>query len=157
MNFYPLLLDLKKYFNLCKSFTHKTLKYFKWKKTTSKKKRDIDLLGEQQHIKNAEYYNNKGVYFINKKRYDKAQQCFEKALLLDPNHTYAHSNIGQLFQEKKCFKEAQQHFEKVLSLDPEQVNSRWNLSLIQLTLGNFSQGWENHEARYHKRPLHKYE
>ncbi len=119
-------------------------------KNNKKKKKKAGPLGEQQHIKNAEYYNNKGVYFINKKRYDKAQQCFEKALLLDPNHTYVHSNIGQLFQEKKCFKEAQQHFEKALSLDPEQANARWNLSLMQLTLGNFSQGWENYEARYHK-------
>jgi Tfp pilus assembly protein PilF len=52
-------------------------------KNNKKKKRKAVPLGEQQHIKNAEYYNNKGVYFINKKRYDKAQQCFEKALLLD--------------------------------------------------------------------------
>jgi hypothetical protein len=39
---------------------------------------------------------------------------------------------------------------KIISFDPEQANARWNLSLMQLTLGNFSQGWENYEARYHK-------
>jgi tetratricopeptide (TPR) repeat protein len=73
----------------------KLAKILQMEKNNKKKKRKAVPLGEQQHIKNAEYYNNKGVYFINKKRYDKAQQCFEKALLLDPNHTYVHSNIGQ--------------------------------------------------------------
>ncbi|OJA02986.1 tetratricopeptide repeat protein, partial [Bathymodiolus thermophilus thioautotrophic gill symbiont] len=67
-----------------------------------------------------------------------------------PNHTHAHSNIGQLFQEKQCFDKAQQHFEKTLSLDPEHADARWNLSLLQLILGDFSQGWKNYEARYHK-------
>jgi hypothetical protein len=32
-------------------------------KNNKKKKRKAGPLGEQQHIKNAEYYNNKGVYF----------------------------------------------------------------------------------------------
>jgi len=119
-------------------------------KNNKKKKKGATPLSEEQRAKNAEIYNRKGVFFIEQKRYDEAQQCFEKVLALNPNHTHAHSNIGQLFQEKQCFDKAQQHFEKTLSLDPGHADARWNLSLLQLILGDFSQGWKNYEARYHK-------
>ncbi|OJA03728.1 tetratricopeptide repeat protein, partial [Bathymodiolus thermophilus thioautotrophic gill symbiont] len=78
-------------------------------KNNKKKKKSATPLSEEQRAKNAEIYNRKGVFFIEQKRYDEAQQCFEKVLALNPNHTHAHSNIGQLFQEKQCFDKAQQH------------------------------------------------
>jgi hypothetical protein len=42
--FLPLVTGFKKkYLNLCKSFKYKTLKYFKWKKTTRKKRGRLSL------------------------------------------------------------------------------------------------------------------
>lgn len=36
-------------------------------------------------------------------------------------------------------------FQKVLEIDPKNVATRWNLSLVQLRLGNFKEGWINYE------------
>ncbi len=37
-------------------------------------------------------------------------------------------------------------FDSVLKLDPENIATRWNMSLVQLRLGHFKEGWQNYDC-----------
>ena len=39
-------------------------------------------------------------------------------------------------------------YEKALSIDPNSVETRFNLSLVQLLTGQYSPGWKNYEIRF---------
>jgi len=41
--------------------------------------------------------------------------------------------------------EALNAFETAIKLDPTNIASRWNMSLVQLRLGRFKEGWENYD------------
>ena len=59
------------------------------------------------------FYVNLGYIFeINKKRYDIAMVCYEKASELNPNDEWALNNIGAILQKEGRWKEAVSYYEK---------------------------------------------
>jgi Tfp pilus assembly protein PilF len=46
-----------------------------------------------------------GLLFQEQQQFDKAQQCYEKALKIDPSHINAHNELANLLKTKKQFSE----------------------------------------------------
>ena len=47
----------------------------------------------------ADAHNNLGVIFKELGENQKAKECYEKAIEIDPNYAYAHYNLGVVFKE----------------------------------------------------------
>ena len=55
----------------------------------------------------------------------------------------AHVNRGNAFCAQGLCKEALASYENALALRPDHHEARWNMGLVQLTLGRFRPGWRN--------------
>ena len=82
-----------------------------------------------------------------------AKGYFERALAKDDSLSAAWANLGlchkflgDLQSAKKCLITASHK-------DPNQIEHIWNLALINLTLGEFREGWAQYEARYNPKRI----
>jgi tetratricopeptide (TPR) repeat protein len=80
-------------------------------------------------------------------RYDEAIKLFDKALALNPNYALVLNNIGAIMHDHGALDGAIRHLNRALELKPNYLTARHNLALAQLQLGNFKEGWLNHESR----------
>ena len=67
--------------------------------------------------------------------YQKAKDCFKKAIEIDPNYTPAHNNLGAIFKDLGENKEAKECYEKAIEIDPNYVNAHNNLGVFYADLG----------------------
>jgi len=67
---------------------------------------------------------------INCDRDDEAEQCYRRALDLDPGHAMAHFNLGVLLSDRKRDDEAEQCLRQAISLDPGHVMAHSNLGVL---------------------------
>ena len=54
-----------------------------------------------------------------------------------------------LLQKEKKFDKAKEHYQMALKVNPNYIETKWNLSLLNLTLIKFGEGFELYESRYH--------
>lgn len=81
-------------------------------------------------------------------RYDEAITLFNKALELNPDYPLVHNNIGAIMHDEGEIKGAIKHLNKAIELSPGgYLTALHNLALAQLQLGDFKNGWLNHESR----------
>ena len=97
----------------------------------------------------ADAYYNLGDVYRGKRYLDEAIACFQRAIQLAPDLEDAYHNLGTAFQEKGMYDKALSYFQKALQLNPNLVDAKWNISLINLSYGNFSEGWKGYEFRWH--------
>jgi len=96
---------------------------------------------------------------VNLNSADKLEEALElckKALSIKPNSTVALFNQGVLLKDLNRNEEAISSYQKAIDLDPTYLDPQYNISLSQLALGNFEQGWANYELRFkreEKKPL----
>jgi tetratricopeptide (TPR) repeat protein len=69
-------------------------------------------------------------------RMDEAEAHFRRALAADPRHFGALSDLGVVLHRQERFAEAAELYGKALALDPEHADTRFNLALAQLALGD---------------------
>lgn len=60
---------------------------------------------------------------------EEAQQAYERAIALDPNHADAHVNLGRLLHEQKAPAAAEKHYRAALKADPEHDTAAFNLGV----------------------------
>lgn len=89
-----------------------------------------------------------GNALLNAHRCDESLEACERALSLDIDHAPAWSNLGCVLGALGRPVQAQDAFEKALRIQKEYPDARWNLGLVQLQLGNYGEGWKNHESRW---------
>jgi tetratricopeptide (TPR) repeat protein len=77
-----------------------------------------------------------------------AESALRKACALTPDYAIAHNNLGLLLKECQRWEEAEACFRRALALDPGYAGARWNLAMHRLLLGDFTEGWPLHEARW---------
>jgi tetratricopeptide (TPR) repeat protein len=77
-----------------------------------------------------------------------ARAELEAVLKAQPNAVDALNNLGAVLQDLGQPDLAQQNLLRAIELSPASPETRWNLSLTQLQLGNFKSGWENFESRW---------
>lgn len=81
-------------------------------------------------------------------RPDEAMTAVDTAIALDPRLPLAHVHRGNLLAERNDHAGAIEAFRAALRLAPKLALARWNLSLSELALGRFADGWRNYEARW---------
>ena len=54
-----------------------------------------------------------------------------------------------MFEEQKQFDKAKKYYQKALTINSDHIETKCSLSLLQLTLSEFSKGFELYEARYY--------
>lgn len=71
----------------------------------------------------------------------------EESIRLNPSYADAYSNLGAVYKESKAYEKAEIYYQKALTLAPQHINANFDLSLIELSRGNYSLGWKRYEYR----------
>lgn len=93
------------------------------------------------------HYNLGNAYF-ELGRFDEAVSSYQMALAIKPDDAEVHYNLGNAFKELAKLKEAMASCRKALDIKPDYTKAQKNLSLYQLSLGDFHNGWKNYECRF---------
>ena len=95
----------------------------------------------------APTHNNLGNVFRELNDLNKAIHHLEEAIRLNPLYAEAFSNLGWTLYRTHEFDRAIGCFQKAVMLNPNLDAARFNLSLCQLILGDYLNGWKNYEYR----------
>lgn len=77
-----------------------------------------------------------------------AAPYFEKALAKNDALSAAWANLGICHKYLGNYQESKRCLEMAITKDANQIEHVWNLSLVNLALGNFTEGWKQYEVRY---------
>jgi Tfp pilus assembly protein PilF len=77
-----------------------------------------------------------------------AEASIRHALALDPACAEAYVNLGYLHSLQLQFAQAEASYRQAIALKPDLAQVHVNLSQLLLRLGNFSEGWAEHEWRW---------
>ena len=77
-----------------------------------------------------------------------ALASYDRALGLRPTYAQAHSNRGILLHEMRWMDAALASYDHALTLEPGLAEARYNRSMTRLALGDFTNGWIDHEWRW---------
>ncbi|KAF5414220.1 MAG: Photosystem I assembly protein Ycf3 [Candidatus Methanogaster sp.] len=66
----------------------------------------------------AEEWNEKGIDFRDSGEYEKAIECSDKAIELDPNYGDAYNTRGIVYDDLKQYERAIEDYNKAIELDP---------------------------------------
>ncbi|MBK9351432.1 MAG: tetratricopeptide repeat protein [Sulfuritalea sp.] len=97
---------------------------------------------------NAVLHNNRGTVLQAMGRDLEALVCYERALELNPDYPDALNNLGAVHEAFDRHSEAEASIRKALRIDPAKSNAHLNLSLVLLGMGQFEEGWREHEWRW---------
>ncbi|MDA8226390.1 MAG: tetratricopeptide repeat protein [Desulfitobacterium hafniense] len=75
------------------------------------------LLDYLDNKPDAAGYNKLGLVYVNLQNGVKAQECFNKALELNPTFVNALNNLGNLARQTGNFEEAVRYYEKAIEID----------------------------------------
>lgn len=95
-------------------------------------------------------HNNRGAMLRELCRYQESLLATERALALQPNYPDAFNNRGVALGALGRHADARQSFRAALALGQDNINAHWNLSLCLLRMGEFDEGWREHEWRWRK-------
>jgi tetratricopeptide (TPR) repeat protein len=92
-----------------------------------------------------EITNNVGLVLQRLARNEEALAYFDRAIALKPRFALAFNHRGTSLSELRRFDEALASFASAIAIDPGYSDAHWNLSLLQLLLGDFAAGWAERE------------
>jgi tetratricopeptide (TPR) repeat protein len=95
---------------------------------------------------NADLCVNLGNTLQALERHEEALSWYDRALQIRPDGASA-TNRAMSLTALARFGEAMAAYRQSLALDPNQPRAVWNLSLLQLLIGDFEAGWRGREAR----------
>ncbi len=108
------------------------------------------LARSQDH---AEAWNMQGILLHTEGRFAEAVEAFERAEEL--GHMAAASNRGNSLLDMGRMDEALLAHKMAVERDPQCPGAIYNLSLTRLRMGEWEQGWQQYEARWHFREVHR--
>ena len=85
----------------------------------------------------ADFYTTFGYYYIEAGDFEKARECTEKSLKLDPAHGPAYDNLGQIAYREGNLEDAEMHFRHAMELKDTMVDSKYHLGLIYEAWGEY--------------------
>ena len=97
----------------------------------------------------AEAFNNRGEVLQQLARHGEALASYDRALALKPEFVGAFSNRGNALQNLRRYDEALASYSRALALRPDYREANLNEGLCRLLIGDFAQGWEKYEWRWH--------
>ncbi len=103
----------------------------------------------------AEAYNNRGIVLKDQNKLDAALQNYDFAIKLKPDYAEPHCNRGHVLRELRLLDAAVASYQRAIQLEPDHADAHFNLSLCYLGLGEFTQGWDEHEWRWQSEEICK--
>lgn len=102
----------------------------------------------------AEAYNTLGILLHTQKRFTEAIPAFATAESL--GSLPAISNRGNSLLDLGRMEDALEAHKSAVDHGPDHAGARYNLALTQLRLGLWREGWQNYEARWRFREVHRW-
>jgi tetratricopeptide (TPR) repeat protein len=96
-------------------------------------------------------HDNLGAALTKLGRPEEAVAFHRRAIALRPGFAQAHYNLGVALQEQGRIEEALASYNEAVETQPDMVDARWNRAVALLSLGNYSDGWREHEWRWRRR------
>ena len=79
-------------------------------------------------------FNNRGAFYANTKKYDRALKDYDKAIETDPALAMPHFNRGRIFELKKDLKRALDEYTRSIELDPNYLDAYLSRGGVLFTL-----------------------
>jgi len=95
----------------------------------------------------VEAWYNRGVVLQELRRHDEALADYDRALALNPHYYLAYLNTSVILYELKRKTQAAANYRRILNVNPENIDANWNLGILQLSEGDFANGWRLSESR----------
>ncbi|MDD5272651.1 MAG: tetratricopeptide repeat protein [Methylovulum sp.] len=96
-----------------------------------------------------EAHSNLGSCYKDTGEFALAIACHQQALLLNPDYFAAYNNLGRVFEAINDLPQAISYFRKAIALNPQDAELQHNLAIVLLKSGEFAEGWQYYESRYH--------
>ena len=96
----------------------------------------------------AEAHFNRGNALQELDRYDEAVASYDQAIAIKSDYAEAYSNRGVSLKELNRYEEALTSYNQAIAIKPNYIDANLNLSLCNLMLGNFNEGWQGFEWRW---------
>ena len=100
---------------------------------------------------NFEAFNNLGNIFYEKNEFNKSLDYYLKASKIGSKNEVLHNNMGLLYEKQNKFKKAKLHFQNSLNIKPDFFDCQFNLSLLNLKVGNCKEGMILYDSRFYKK------
>jgi tetratricopeptide (TPR) repeat protein len=94
-----------------------------------------------------EAINNLGNVYQTQGRLEEAAALFRQAIALRPGFVNARNNLANVLHDERKLDDAIASYRQVMEMAPEWALPHYNYSLTLLLLGEFEQGWREHEFR----------
>lgn len=101
----------------------------------------------EKHADEADLHSTLGALLHRTGALEEAGHVLNRATLRWPSHVPTLMNGAQLLVADGHYTGGLRNFDRVLSIQPNHHKARWYRGLLHLTLGNFVDGWKDHEAR----------
>jgi tetratricopeptide (TPR) repeat protein len=98
-------------------------------------------------------WNNLGICEQKRKIYDRAEQCFNRAIELEPMDSQAYNNLASLKIELGEFDEAEGIYKEAIQKDPEQPLNYNNLASLYKLKGKLFQATQAYKQAIQRAPL----
>jgi Tfp pilus assembly protein PilF len=95
-----------------------------------------------------EAHNNRGNVLQKLGRHEDAVQSYDRALAINPDFAEVLNNRGRSLSFLGQHEEALANTSQAIAVRPSYIDAQWNQSLLQLRLGDFSNGWKQYEWRW---------
>src|SRR3974390_307915 len=96
----------------------------------------------------ADALSNRGVTLQDLKRFEEALASYDRALKVRPDYAEALSSRGVTLRELNRFEEALTSYDSALKVRPDFADALYNRGLIRLLVGQYKDGWADHEWRW---------
>ena len=93
-------------------------------------------------------YNNLGLSYFKMHLYENSLEEYRKAIIINPRYEEAIFGLGNSYDMIGNPGEAMKELNRVIAINPNHARAFFNLAQIQLSLGNFMDGWKNYGWRF---------
>ena len=90
-------------------------------------------------VKDAAFYNNRGITCYQKGQYDLAIAYYNGALDIDPRNDKAYNNRGVAYKNKGQYDQAISDYNKALEINPRYANAYYNRGVAYKNKGHYDQ------------------
>jgi tetratricopeptide (TPR) repeat protein len=96
----------------------------------------------------AQSFFNRAGLLATEQQWARAMADYDRAIALQPDFAAAYGERGRLAMDMARFPEALADFERALAMDPELAEVQYHRARALLQIGDYRNGWANHEWRW---------
>ena len=96
----------------------------------------------------AEAYSNLGIALQDQGDLQAAIDAYRQALVIKPDYPEAYNNLGNALKKQDNLQAAIDAYRQALAINPDYPEAHCHLSLVQLLLDDYENGWKEYEWRF---------